>query len=216
MAGLINDTAAAPAAPAAAGAPAAGSSTLGNALCQQMENGIEAKLTPENRNDYNKVVVAGLHIALARGPQSFMAKLHASQDPIGDCAKGAVALMLIMRKETKGAMPLEAGIPAGFTLMLHGLDFIDHAGIVKIGEPELVRATTLFTNNLFFRLGISPAMLQHATTRVHQIVQDPDAMAKINLKAGLTRHPDAATPTPVPGLTTPATGDTAPAPPKAA
>jgi hypothetical protein len=184
--------------------PASGSSGLSNPLLQTMENQLEAKLTPQNRNDYNKVVVAGLHIALANGPNSFMAKLNHSADPIGDCAKGAVALLLIMRRESRGVLPMQAGIPAGVTLMLHGLDFIDHAGIVKIAEPELVRATTQFTNQLFFRLGISPQMLQQATARVHQIVQDPDAMSKINLKAGLTQHPDAAKTTPVPGITTPA------------
>ena len=37
-----------------------------------MQNGIEAKLTPENQNDYNKFVVAGLRIALNGGAQSFM------------------------------------------------------------------------------------------------------------------------------------------------
>ena len=207
MSGLINATP--KAAAAGSGTQAAGPSTLANPLLQQMQNGIEAKLTPENQNDYNKVVVAGLHIALNGGAQSFMAKLHASADPIGDCAKGAVNLMLIMRKETRGAMPLQAGIPAGFTLMLHGLAFLEQSKVLTIAEPELVRATHIFANQLFFKLGITPDMLQHATNRVHQIAQDPDAMARINLKAGLTRHPDAATMTPVPGLTVPATGPTA-------
>jgi hypothetical protein len=224
MVGLINSTAgatqpapgtpgapafASPAAPAATGppaapeAPGAGSSVLENPLLKQMENALEAKLTPENRADYNKIVVAGLHIVLDRGPDGFMAKLLHRPDPIGDCAKGAVALMLIMQKQSRGVMPEQAGIPAAITLMLHGLDFIDHAGVVKIAEPELDRATTQFMNQLLFKLGISPEMLQHATQRVHQLVQDPDAMARINLKAGLTRHPDAATITPVPGLTAP-------------
>ena len=200
MSGIIN---------AAPPPGASGSSALENPLLEQTENGIEAKLTPSNRADYQKVVVAGLRIALANGPNSFMAKLHASHDPIGDCAKGSVALLFIMQQHAKGVMPMQAGIPAALTLMLHGLDFVDHAGIVKIAEPELVRATTQFTNQLFWRLGITPAMLQHATKRVHTIVQDPDAMAKINLKAGLTKHPMAAEPTQIPGLTAPAS---APAP----
>jgi hypothetical protein len=176
---------------------------MNNPLLQTMETALEAKLTPQNRGNYDKVVVAGLHIALAHGPNSFMAKLLHSEDPIGDCAKGAVALLLIMRKEAKGVLPMQAGIPAGVTLMLHGLDFIDRAKIVEIGNPEIVRATTLFSNNLFFRLGISPQMLQHATMRVHQIANDPTAMNAINLKAGITQHPGAATVTPVPGVTAP-------------
>jgi hypothetical protein len=195
MSGLINT--------APANAPSGAPSGLSNPLLQQMETQLEAKLTPENRVDFNKIVVSGLHIALDKGADGFMGKLMHSPDPIGDCAKGAVALVLIMRMHSKGVMPMQAGIPAGVSLMLHGLDFIDHAKVVSIAEPELVRATTMFTNQLFFKLGISPQMLTSASQRVHQIVQDPDAMHKIQLKAGILKAPNAATPTMVPGINAP-------------
>lgn len=198
MSGLIN---AAPAATANAQPATAGG--LSNPLLQQMEAGIEAKLTPANKADYDKIVIAGLHIALDRGPQGFMAKLHDSADPIGDAAKGSVNLMLIMKKQARGQWPEEAGIPAAYTLMLRGLDFIDHSGVVKIGAPELARAIHLFSNQLFWRIGLTPKMLQTVTERVHAIVQNPDDMQKLNLKNGLSRHPDAAIPTAVPGLTAP-------------
>lgn len=190
---IINATSAPPDAP-----PQDNQTELSNPLLQQAEEKVESGLTPQNRANYLKIVVAGLHIALANGPGSFMAKLRNSRDPISDCATGAVALVLIMRKQAQGVMPMKAAIPAGMTLMFHGLDFIDRAKISKVSEPELDRATTIFTNTLFQKLGITHAMLQQATARVHQITQDPDAMAKINLKAGLTRHPMAATPTPLP------------------
>ncbi len=196
MSGLIN------AAPTGVPPQQSGSSGLKNPLLQQTEQAIESKLTPDNLANFNKIVIAGLHLALANGPNGYMAQLLKSPDPIGDCAKGVVALVLIMRKEAHGVMPMQAAIPAGMTLVLHGLDFIDHAGIVKIGESELSRATALFANQMFHKLGITPQMLQTASTNVDQIVRDPDKMAAINLKAGITRHPDAATPTPIPGMPT--------------
>lgn len=171
---------------------------LSNPLLQQAEQKIEANMQPDVRAAYMKVVVAGMSVALAKGPDGFMGKLRQSQDPISDCARGAVSLMLIMRKEAKGVMPMKAGIPAAMTLLFHGLDFLDRAKIAKIAEPEIDRATTIFTNTLFQRLGITPQMLQHAVGRTHQIMQDPTAMAAINLKLGATRHPDAAAPTPLP------------------
>ena len=210
MSGLINDQ------PAAGGdqptgddasqpdnaAQTPGSSSLENPLLQQAENGIEAKLTPQNRADYTKIVVAGLHIALAKGPNSRAAMLLHSPDPIGMAAKGAVALIFIMRKMSTGTMPMQAAIPAGLTLVLHALDFLDHAGVVKIAEPEIVRATTIYTNVLFQRMGITPKMLQNATGNVHQIITDPNAMNKIQLKAGLLKAPGAATPADIPGIPT--------------
>jgi hypothetical protein len=130
-----------------------------------------------------------------------MAKLRASQDPVGDCARGAAALVLIMRRESKGVMPMKAGIPAGLVLMLHGLDFIDRAKIAQIAEPQLDAATKTYTNEIFHKLGITPAMLQGMMGRVHGIMQDPKAMQAINLKAGVVKSPLIPQPTPLPGAT---------------
>lgn len=201
MSGLIN-AAPSDAPPKPADAAPESPSTLRNPLLAETEQKIEGNIVdPNTKTDFMKVVVAGMHAALANGPNGFMGKLRASQDPISDCAKGAVALVLIMSKESRGVMPPKAMVPAGMVLMLHGLDFIDRAGIAKIGAPELDSATKTFGNEMFHKLGITPGMLQHATGRVHQLMQDPDAMQKINLKAGITRHPLAATPTPMPDET---------------
>jgi hypothetical protein len=90
-------------------------------------------------------------------------------------------------------------MPAAITLMLHALDFVARAGKVPIGPPELVRAAHIFTNDMFGAFNITPAMLHAYTARVHAITQDPVAMRAVNLKAGIVQHPNAATPTPMPG-----------------
>ena len=171
---------------------------LSDPLLEQIRNEIERNLAldPQNKANFLKVVVAGLHLALDKGPNSLLAQLRQSRDPIADAAKGAVSLMIVMRKQAKGVMPLKAGIPAAAVLMLHALDFLDRSGTVKIGVPELTRATQIFGDFVFARFGISRQGLQQAAVKVHQIVQDPVAMQKIGLKAGVLRHPDAALPTP--------------------
>lgn len=174
---------------------------ISNPLLEQAEAKIESQLTPDNQQNYMKIVVAGMHAALDKGPNSILAQLRQSQDPIADAAKGAVSLVLILRRQARGVMPLKAAVPAAMTLMLKALDFIDRSKIMPIGQNELVRATHIFTDFMFARFGISKAGLQNAATKVHAITQDPQSMAAINLKAGLTRHPDAATPTPLPGPT---------------
>jgi hypothetical protein len=195
MSGMING--AAP--PAGDQAPSGGGGSLTNPLLQQAESQIETNLQPAVRADYDKIVVAGLHIALQGGSGGFMAKLAASKDPIGDAARGAASLVLIMRKQSKGVMPMKSAIPAGMTLLFHALDFVDRAKIAKIAEPEIDKASTIYVNFLFAKLHITPAMLQQMSGKVHAITQDPASMAAINLKAGITRHPMAATPTPLPG-----------------
>ena len=174
-------------------------SELSNPLLQQTEDRIEAGLTQENRADYMKVVVAGMHIALDKGGGGMLASLAKAPDPIAAAAKGAVGLVLIMRKETerpgKVPMPIQAAVPAAMTLMLKALDFIDRSKIAPVGNPELVRATHIFTDFLFARMHITKQGLATAAQKVHSLTQDPDAMQKIQMKAGLLKHPMAATPT---------------------
>lgn len=173
---------------------------LSNPLLQQTETKIEAGLTPENRADYMRVVVAGMHAALDKGPDGILASLKLSKDPVADAAKGAVTLVLILRKQTQGVpMPLKAMVPAGMTLMLKALDFADRAKLVAVGEPELVRAAHIFTDAMFGAFKITKQVLANATQRVHAITQNPAAMQKIALKAGTAVHPAARPPSP-PGL----------------
>ena len=165
---------------------------LNNKLLQVAELKIERNLTPQNRANYMKVVVAGMNVLLRGGPKSILAKLKGRQDPVSDCAIGAVNLVLILRKESKGVMPLKAMIPAGMTLMLKALDFANSLGQVKIGNAELDRATHIFTNTLFGHFHITPPMINTAMQKVHALMADPKAMAAIRLKAGATKHPNAA------------------------
>jgi hypothetical protein len=171
---------------------------LSNPLLEQTQDRLESNLTPETRGNYLKIVVAGMHIGLDKGPNGIMGSLAKSQDPISDAAKGAVSLVIILRHQAHGVMPVKALVPAALTLMLKALDFIDRSKIAPVGNPELVRATHIFTDSMFARMGISKQGLANAATKVHAITQDPQAMQKINLKAGLLAHPNAATPTPLP------------------
>lgn len=172
---------------------------MSDPVLQASEDKIEAGLADSNRPSYQKIVVAGMAAGLARGPDGILASLLKSPDPVRDAARGAVALVLILRRDAHGVMPLKAMIPAAMTLMLRALDFVNRTGKVKVGTAELVRATHIFTNEMFGKFGITPPMLQSAVQRVHQITQDPNAVAALNLKAGVTQHPNAANPTPMPG-----------------
>lgn len=164
-------------------------SEMNNPLLEQAEQKVESQLEEENRANYLKIVVAGMHAALDGGPNSILASIKQSKDPISDCAKGAVSLVLILRKQAHGIMPLKAMVPAAMTLMLKALDFADRSGVVKVGRPELIKATKIFTDTIFARFGISKDQIAKAGEKVDAITRDPSAMSKINLKAGVTRDP---------------------------
>lgn len=162
------------------------------------EQKVESQLTPETRESYMKIVVAGMKAGLENGPNSILAGLRKSQDPVADCAKGAIGLVLILKHQAQGIMPVKAMIPAAMTLMLKALSFADQTGIVAVGADELSRATHIFANTFLAKYGVTPPMLQHAMVKVHGLTQDPVAMEQMKRSAGIVRHPDASEPTPMP------------------
>lgn len=180
--------------PVAQGNPPAQSGSIIDAAEQR----IESQLTPQTHESYLKIVVAGMHAGLANGPNSILAQLSKSQDPVADCAKGAIGLVLILKHQAKGIMPIKAMVPAAMTLMLKALSFADRTGVVKVGAPELSRATHIFANMFLSKLGVTPQMMQHAINKTHAITQDPVAMEQMKRSNGFVRHPDASEPTPLP------------------
>lgn len=167
-------------------------------LLQAAEDKIEGNLVPENRANYQKLVVAGLKVALANGNQSYLAQLKNSKDPLSDSATGAVNLVFILNKQARGTAPIQAMVPAAMTLMLHALDFVDKTGMMKIGTQELATATKKFSDVVFKNMNVTPQMLHKASESVSKAVKDPGHLEAMKRKAGLVKAPGASTPTAVP------------------
>lgn len=155
-----------------------------NRILEAVEQKIESSLTPQNKSDYMKIVVAGMKAGMEGGDKSILASLKNSKNPVSDCANGAINLCLMLSHQSRGTMPPMAMVPAAMTLMLKALDFADRSGIVKVGQPELVQATHVFTDAMFSKFGIDKKMLQTAATKVHAITQDPQQLAKLHQIGG--------------------------------
>lgn len=167
-----------------------------NSLLQQAEERIEGQLIDPIREPYNRVVVAGLQLALQKGPNGILASLKNSKNPIYDCAAGAVNLVGLMSRQSRGTMPVKAMVPAATTLMLKALDFADRIGLVKVGPQELSQATKILANLVLKHVGVSPKMLQTAAGRVQEMARDPQKMAALQRAAGVGKDSGAAPNTP--------------------
>lgn len=171
---------------------------LDNNILAAAEKQIESALPRESREDYLKIVVSGMQAAGHNGAGGLLSGLARRKDPIADCAIGAINLVFMMSKQARGMMPMKVMVPAAMTLMLQALDIVSKAKIAKVGAPELVRATHVFTNHLFKVIKVTPQMLRSAGEKVHGIMQDPVSMEKINLRAGVVRDQRASQPTVLP------------------
>lgn len=167
---------------------------LRNKLLMATEQKIESSLLEDTRAAYDKIIVAGMKVGLADGREGILAGLVKSKDPLKDSARGAINIVLLLRKQSRDTMPAKAIPPAAMTLMLQALDFADRAGIVKIGPKQLTQATRHFTNYIFECFKITLPMLQKMGVRTNQLMNDPTSMEKIGRRAGLVKVPEASTP----------------------
>lgn len=171
-----------------------------------VEKRIEDNLLPENRANYQRVVEAGTRTGLDKGPDSIIAKLRESKNPVKDCAVGAVNLAVLMRVHSRMSMPVQAMVPASMTLMLHALDMANRLGLVKVDQNVVNTATHIFTEYWVRSQGITPQMITHAAGIVHGITQDPTKMDMLARRTGVVKHPMASEPTDLP----PGPNETAP------
>lgn len=178
-----------------------------NQLLAATEQEIEGNLYGKNRENVAKVVDAGMQSAFQGGPKSIAASLKNSKQPLHDCVVGAVNLAIILRKQSRNTMPIEAMVPGATILMLHAMDFAEQLGMLKADKPMLVQATHLLVNTLMHRLGVSPQMLHTAADKVHNLMRDPANVERMKYAAGMTKSPNSPVPTELP----PAMGDEMPA-----
>jgi hypothetical protein len=171
---------------------------LDNKILAAAEAKVEAGLAPDNRDDYMKIVVAGMRAGLAKAEAGILASLKNSRDPVADAAVGAINLVMLLRQQSRGTMPPKAIPPAAMTLMLKALDFVDRARIKKIGARDLDRATRIFANHMFNIWKITPAVLNSMAVKTHGLMKDPTAMELLARRAGVVKDPRVSTPTGLP------------------
>lgn len=180
------------------GSPRPATPPVQDNILKAAQDRIESQLTPANRANYEKVVVAGLRVGLDGGPDSIIASIRQSKDPVKDAAIGAVNLVMMLRKQSRDTMPAQALVPGATTLMLNALDFAERLGLLKVTRSELARATHILGNYVMRLFGVTTQNFTAAAGRVQGIVQDPTAMELLARRAGVVKSPLAGTPTPTP------------------
>jgi hypothetical protein len=149
-----------------------------NTLLRQTEAAIERKVPPNARDSYLKIVVAGMKYGLAKGKDGALASIKDSKDPVADAVVGAINVVGILRQNAKGTMPIEAMVPAAMTLLLHTLDFAEKTNLVNVTPDVLDRATLMFMDKIMRLMKMTPEEVSDKLGKVHDILRDPDMMAK--------------------------------------
>lgn len=85
-----------------------------------------------------------------------------SENPIETVADGMIGILGILFNQSRRTMPVDTMVSAGMALLIDALDFMEQAGIAKIGNAELAQATKFYINSLLPKLGVTPDQLGQA------------------------------------------------------
>lgn len=176
---------------------------LENNLLKATEADIEAKLTPEVKEYYQRITLAGMRYAKHGGAEGVMRNLKSAPDPVKACAIGGTNLAFMMLKSQNpypSPTMLVATAHASYALMLYALDVAAKMkpAVVEITGGDggtIEKGTRAVTDQIMANMHVTPAKFAKGAEAAHGIMKNPAEMQKIRLKIGADRDPRAPSPT---------------------
>jgi hypothetical protein len=146
-----------------------------NQMLIQIQKNIESKVSKENKERFNKTV-------LAAETYMFDAKTHQNMELVKNpdsqsnlvetVSKGVSGLMWLIYQQSKKSLPAEVLIFAGTVAICKALDFAER-GLKLPLTPEIIAQTTQrTTDKLFGLMGISQEQLRKAIAQGKSEIED--------------------------------------------
>lgn len=126
-----------------------------NQLLMNVEQQVSAKVPPEQKERFEKIVLAGMKVMYSPETSEMMqSQLKKEGDPTENAGEGAAKLFGILMHESKGTMPMAAAIPAMQVLLCEGLDFMEQAGLIQVTNDVIAEATKAMMGYILQMVGV--------------------------------------------------------------
>lgn len=149
-----------------------------NPILEQIVQGIEAKVSPENKDAFERAVLAGKKILFDKNTHSHMELIKNPQsrkDPVTTISTGVTGLAWTMYRQSKSSMPPEVLIMSAVVIMCEALDFAERGLGIQLDNDMVAATSKKLAANLFTKLGIQPDQLQEAINKGKGEIDDHHA-----------------------------------------
>ncbi len=171
--GLIDDTGAAPATPDAAPAPAAG----GGDPISQLRAQFEQKVPDDQKDALQRIVLAGQKVLYDKQTNSAVEqRMQSSKNPADAAGSGAVELLGVLMRESRGTFPKQLIGAAVGVLMTEILDYMKQTGRINGTNEDLAAASKAMMEATLQKSGSSMDELLGKTS---EAMKDPAIAAKM-------------------------------------
>ncbi len=150
-----------------------------NPLLVKTEQAVRAKLAPEHRKHFEKILTAGLLVMDGEQSHKLVAgQLKSGADPSDIAGAGTAKLLGVLINQSKGTMPMKAGIPAATVLLLESLDRLEELGKIEITNETLAAAMQSMSSALMQLFGVTPEKLSAMMKAKQGAQQQPAQVAQ--------------------------------------
>ena len=167
--GLIDETTAAPA-PAASGGD----------LIEKARNAFEQKVPADGQDALQRIALAGKKFLYDdQMNKEVEERIASSSNPAEEAGSGAVEVLGILMKESRGTFPKDLVAPSAGILMLEILDYLKRTGRIEGTADDIDRATRALSNTLLEASGVTPDTFNQILNKTSESMKDPNIAAQM-------------------------------------
>lgn len=122
----------------------------------------QIKMPPELTEAYQRVVLAGMKLMFGPGTsQAIASQFEQMEGTTGErIGKGIAGLLATLYRQSNGTMPPQVIVPAGVELVMHAADFVNKAGLAKVGDKDIGEAMSTMVSTVMQMFKLDPARLE--------------------------------------------------------
>lgn len=134
-----------------------------NDVLAKVEQAVMAKVDAKTKTATMRIIAAGMKIMFSQQTHSLMTDaINKPGDLVENVGLGVADLMILMYKQSRGTMPIDAAVPASVVLLCHALDFLAKSGKIEASNDVVAAATKAMMAYLMQKMGISPETMRQA------------------------------------------------------
>lgn len=157
-----------------------------NEMIIKAEAAIDAKVSPKDKEAYDKIVLAGMKVMFEDEAMhaQLLQGLRDAQDPMQAAVEGVIGILGLLFQKSRNTMPVGPMILAGQSLMMEGLDFMEETGMIEVTPDLLAQATQSYIETLLPKLGMTPEKMKGILAQAQGVMGDPQKMAAYKQSLG--------------------------------
>lgn len=138
-------------------------------MLKRLVQGVEAKLNPDMKRNYEAIVVSGMKLMFSPGTHQemveYLKNIQSPEDVPKIVSHGIVKVLSIIQNQSQQDGPLPAAGPACLTLMAMAMEFVEKQNQIDVSKEMVDETVTMIKEGIFHLYKITPEVLDALKNR---------------------------------------------------